>query len=52
MTLLLGDTSTSIAVPGTHNETVEDIHKARQVTNIMKVQIKCFESIREKVTAY
>lgn len=52
MTLLLGDISTSITVPGTHNETVEDIHKARQVINITKAQIKCFESIREKVIAY
>ena len=43
MILVLGDTSTSITVLGTHNETLEDIHKAKQVTNIMKVQIKCFE---------
>lgn len=29
-----------------YNETMEDIHKARQVNDTLEVQIKCFESMR------
>lgn len=46
MTVVLGLISTSIAVFDAHNETIEDKDRARLVNDTIKVQIKCFESMR------
>lgn len=51
MTLVSDVTSTSITVLDTHKETLKDICKARLVNDTMKSQIKCFESVKEMVTA-
>lgn len=52
MSLLIGVTSTLITALDDQNETMGDIHKAILVNDIMKVQIKGFDSIRDMVTAF
>lgn len=52
MTLLIGVTTTLITVLDGHKETMGDTHKAILVNDIMKVQIKCFDSKIDVVTAF
>ena len=52
MTLLIGVTTILITVLDGYKETMGDTHKAILVNDIMKVQIKCFDSKTDVVTAF